>query len=39
MAGHSHHMMVDFTSFRNLMRRMRAATKAAKAPALFRKMS
>lgn len=30
-AGHSLGMMNDFTSFRNLMRRMRAATKAAKA--------
>lgn len=31
MAGHSLGMMEDFTSFRGLMRRMRAATKAAKA--------
>ena len=31
MAGHSAGMMNDFTSFRNLMRRMRAAMKAAKA--------
>jgi uncharacterized protein (TIGR03083 family) len=31
MAGHSLGMMSDFTSFRSLMRRMRAATKAAKA--------
>jgi uncharacterized protein (TIGR03083 family) len=31
MAGHSLGMMDDFTSFRSLMRRMRAATKAAKA--------
>jgi uncharacterized protein (TIGR03083 family) len=30
-AGHSLGMMGDFTSFRKLMRRMRAATKAAKA--------
>jgi len=30
MAGHSVGMMSDFTSFRSLMRRMRAATKAAK---------
>ena len=30
MAGHTLGMMSDFTSFRNLMRRMRAATKAAK---------
>jgi uncharacterized protein (TIGR03083 family) len=30
MAGHSLGMMEDFTSFRKLMRRMRAATKAAK---------
>jgi uncharacterized protein (TIGR03083 family) len=30
MAGHSTGMMSDFTSFRTLMRRMRAATKAAK---------
>lgn len=30
MAGHNIGMMNDFTSFRNLMRRMRAATKAAK---------
>ena len=30
MAGHNLGMMKDFTSFRNLMRRMRAATKAAK---------
>jgi uncharacterized protein (TIGR03083 family) len=31
IAGHSLGMMDDFTSFRSLMRRMRAATKAAKA--------
>jgi uncharacterized protein (TIGR03083 family) len=31
MAGHSLGMMNDFTSFRSLMRRMRTATKAAKA--------
>ena len=30
IAGHSVGMMSDFTSFRSLMRRMRAATKAAK---------
>jgi uncharacterized protein (TIGR03083 family) len=30
MAGHNLGMMNDFTSFRSLMRRMRAATKAAK---------
>src|ERR1700682_4461073 len=30
MAGHSLGMMEDFTSLRSLMRRMRAATKAAK---------
>jgi uncharacterized protein (TIGR03083 family) len=30
MAGHNLGMMMDFTSFRNLMRRMRAAAKAAK---------
>ncbi|HLG01573.1 MAG TPA: maleylpyruvate isomerase family mycothiol-dependent enzyme [Acidimicrobiia bacterium] len=30
MAGHSVGMMADFTSFRSLMRRMRAATKASK---------
>ncbi len=30
MAGHNVGMMSDFTSFRSLMRRMRAATKAAK---------
>jgi uncharacterized protein (TIGR03083 family) len=31
MAGHNVGMMSDFTSFRSLVRRMRAATKAAKA--------
>ena len=30
VAGHSLGMMTDFTSFRNMIRRMRAATKAAK---------
>jgi hypothetical protein len=30
MAGHSVGMMADFTSFRSLMRRMSAATRAAK---------